>query len=379
VPVIASWRRPDAFPNGHPLYLGMCGIAAAPTVLPRILEADVLLVLGSRLSEVTSFGYRVPGEGTRWIHVDAEPDETHSGRNAPAIGLVSDAGRFVDAALSLLRGAAIDAEGRDARLRAAADDREAYIQAASATSEGEWDGPGVHPGRVVSTVGKLVAPETIITTDAGNFGGWLARGYRFRRPGTFVGPTSGAMGYGFPAAIAAALMYPRRHVVAFCGDGGFAMSMSEVETAVREGIAPIALVFDNRRYGTIAMHQEREGRMPIATNLGAIDFAAVARAQGAMGVSIGHDDQVGDVVAEALQAGRPAVIQMELDPRWISVDQPASGGAVRGSTSAPPVAAPATEPIDGPSASADAGDLAPSPGSVGSTASPMATDIARAP
>ena len=294
VPVFASWRRPDAFPNTHPLFLGMCGLSAAPTVLPRLVEADVLLVIGSRLSEMTTFGYRVPSEETRWVHVDLEPGEAEASRPAPSIALASDAGRFIDAALGLLRGAAIDAEGRSARLRATSADRDAYLAATTTDTETPWDGPGVHPGRVVATLGRLTTPETIVTSDAGNFAGWLARGYRFRRPGTFLGPTSGAMGYGLPAAIAASLAYPRRQVVALAGDGGFAMTMNEIETAVREGVAPVALVLDNRRYGTIAMHQANEGRSHVATDLGPIDFAAAARAMGAGASSVSHDDQVAD-------------------------------------------------------------------------------------
>ena len=119
----------------------------------------------------------------------------------------------------------------------------------------------------------MLPDDAIVATDAGNFGLWLARHFRFRRPGTFLGPTSGAMGYGLPAAIAAALVHRDRAVVAVAGDGGFAMTMAELETAVREKARVIALVFDNERYGTIRMHQERRGTgAGIATELGPIDF-----------------------------------------------------------------------------------------------------------
>ena len=113
-------------------------------------------------------------------------------------------------------------------------------------------------------------------------GGWLVRGYRFRRPGTFLGTTSGAMGFGVPAAIAASFHDPDRIAVAVCGDGGFAMSMMEIETAVREGAHPIIIVFDNQRYGTTALDQERQGRSAQTSELGPMDVAAVARAQGAL-------------------------------------------------------------------------------------------------
>ena len=129
----------------------------------------------------------------------------------------------------------------------------------------------------------MLPPDTILTTDAGNFASWAGRGYRFRRPATFIGPTSGAMGYGFPAAIAAALARPNRPSVALAGDGGFAMTMAELETAVRERARVVAIVFDNERYGTIRAHQERRGKGTLGTDLGPIDFAAAAQAFGARG------------------------------------------------------------------------------------------------
>ena len=123
-----------------------------------------------------------------------------------------------------------------------------------------------------------------MTTDAGAFGGWAARGFRFRKPGTFLGPTSGAMGYAFPAALAAALVHRERRVVALVGDGGMGMTLAEVETAVREGAHIVAIVWDNERYGMIRAHQDRQGsETSPGTDLGPLDFAAAARACGAQG------------------------------------------------------------------------------------------------
>jgi acetolactate synthase-1/2/3 large subunit len=183
-----------------------------------------------------------------------------------------------------------------------------------------WDGPGVHPGKLIATLNELLPPQTIVTTDAGNFAGWATRGYRFRRPGTFLGPTSGAMGYGLPAAIAASIEHPGRPVVALAGDGGFAMTMSELETAVREGARPIAIVFDNARYGTIRVEQEQRGTgVGEATELGSVDFAAVARGLGARGVRVDADAGFEPALREALAAEEPTVIQVTLDRRWKSV------------------------------------------------------------
>lgn len=320
VPVIASWRRPDVVANGHPLYLGMSGYGAPSTVKARLEEADALLVLGCRLNEPTSFGYRIPGAGTRWAQVDLEPLRERGGLPAADIAVTSEVGRFLDAALELLRAGCLEATPRADRLAAAATDRDAYL-AASVVDDHPWSGPGVNPGRVVATLRRLLSPETMLSIDAGNFGGWIARGYRFRRPGTFLGSTAGAMGYAVPAAMAASLIRPSRPVVALVGDGGFAMTMNELETAVREGIPLVVLVFDNRRYGTIAMHQMQEGRPTTASELGPIDVAGVARALGAQAWTVTEDAEFEDVLTEVLAAEGPRVVHLALDPRWVSVDE----------------------------------------------------------
>jgi acetolactate synthase-1/2/3 large subunit len=319
VPVISSWRRGDVIPNEHPLYLGMTGYGAPATVRQRLEAADAVLVLGSRLNEITTFGYHVPRPGVRWAHVDLEP---HGGSDQPApdIALAADARAFLRAALRRLDGAVLEVAVADRRAAGNATDRAAY-EAASVVDGVPWDGPGVHPGRIVASLGRVLPEDAILTTDAGSFAGWLARGFRFRRPGTFLGPTSGAMGYGLPAAIAAALVHRDRPVVAWTGDGGFAMTMAELETAVRERVRVIALVLDNERYGMIHSHQGlRPGGRTVATDLGPIDFAAVARGLGAHGVRVERDDAFEAALRTALAAIGPTVIHLPLDRGWTSVD-----------------------------------------------------------
>jgi acetolactate synthase I/II/III large subunit len=166
-----------------------------------------------------------------------------------------------------------------------------------------------------------------VTTDAGNFGLWIARHFRFRRPGTFLGPTSGAMGYALPAAIAAGLVHRDRTVVAFAGDGGFAMTMAELETAVREKVKVIAVVFDNERYGTIRMHQDRRAGEDgaIATDLGPIDFAGIARACGGRGIRVETDAAFEQALRQAMANDRTTVIQVTLDRGWVHPDEPFAG------------------------------------------------------
>ena len=320
VPVVAGWRRPDVFPNDHALYLGMSGYFAAPTVRERLLEADAILVLGSRLDEVTSYSYAVPASGTRWAHVDLEPLGPRGGLVGPTVALAGDVRTFVREARRLLGGAALEARSLERRRQANADDRAAW-EAAAVVDGTPWDGPGVHPGRVVSALARVLPPDAIVTTDAGHFGGWAARGLWFRRPGTFIGTTAGAMGFGLPAAIAASLVAPGRPVVALAGDGGFAMTMAEIETAVREGAHPVAIVMDNERYQTIRDHQDRRGLSPIATDLGPVNFVGVAEALGARAVRIEDDEAFEPALREALSSRHMTVLHLPIDRRWVSVDR----------------------------------------------------------
>ncbi len=326
VPVIAAWRRGDVIPNEHPLYLGMAGFGSPRTVRERLEAADALLVLGSRLNEPTTFEYRVPAMGQRWMHVDVEPRTGPVGfAAAPELAVRADARAFLRAANARLKEAVLLAAPVAARDAHNAADRAAW-EAAAVVDGGDWSGPGVHPGRIIADLGRLLPEDAIITTDAGAFGGWAARGLRFRRPGTFLGPTSGAMGYGFPAALAAALVHRERRVVALVGDGGMGMTLAEVETAVREGAHVVTIVFDNERYGMIRAHQDRQGS-PSApgTDLGPLDFAAAARACGARGVRVESDGAFEAALRTALAASGPTVIQVALDRRWVSVDEPATG------------------------------------------------------
>ena len=328
VPVIASWRRGDVIPNDHALFLGMAGFGSPRVVRERIERADALLVLGSRLNQPTTFDYRVPAMGQRWMHVDVEPRTVPLGfAPAPELAVRADARAFLRAANARLKEAVLLAAPlaiRDAHNTA---DRTAW-EAATAVDEGAWAGAGVHPGKIIADLRRLLPDDAILTTDAGAFGGWAARGFRFRRPGTFLGPTSGAMGYGFPAALAAALVHRERRVVALLGDGGMGMTLAEVETAVREDVHVVAIVFDNERYGMIRAHQDRQGSPGSpGTDLGPLDFAAAARACGARGVRVESDAAFEGVLRTALAASGPTVIQLALDRRWVSVDAPAFADA----------------------------------------------------
>jgi acetolactate synthase-1/2/3 large subunit len=321
VPVVASWRRGDVISNDHPLYLGMTGYGSPAVVRERLAAADAMLVIGCRLGEIASFGWAIPGPGTRWAHVDIEPGRPSPDLASPDISVESDAKLFLRAAISRLESRGVlDAASTDVRVASNATDRAAW-EAATVVDGHPWEGPGVHPGRVIASLRALLPEDGIVTTDAGNFGGWAARGFRFRRPGTFLGPTSGAMGYGLPAAIAAGLVHRDRPVVALVGDGGLGMTLGEIETAVRMGLRTIVLVFDNEQYGMIRAYQDRrDGGSTAATDLGPVDFAAAARALGARGIRVDADSGVESAIRQALVADRPTVIHLVVDRRWTGVD-----------------------------------------------------------
>ncbi len=323
VPVVAAWRRADVISNDHPLYLGMAGLGAAHVVRERLERADAMLVIGCRLNEPTSFEDAIPTADTRWAHVDVDPRRPEGLRPADH-PVTADARAFLRAANERLVGKAVlDAERVQRRQDHNRRDRADWEVASDVEQIApEWTGPGVHPGRTVATLRRVLPDDAILTTDAGNFAGWAGRGFRFRRPGSFLGPTSGAMGYGLPAAIAAALVHRDRPVVALVGDGGLAMTMAELETATREHARVIVVVFDNERFGTIRMWQERRGSgQGVATELGPVDFAAIGRAMGTRGVRVERDVDFEPALRQALVEERSTVIQLALDRAWVSVDE----------------------------------------------------------
>ncbi len=345
VPVIASWRRPDVFPNDNPLFLGSAGLGASATVQRRLQEADAILVLGCRLNEITTYGYTIPGPSTRWAHVDLEPRGGSVDHRADIL-IAADAAAFLRVGQRVLMRAAFDAASLDERKAANAVDRAAY-EAGAVVGDEPWDGTGVHPGHAVMTLARVLPKEAILTTDVGDFGTWAARCFRFHRPGTFLGPTSGATGYGLPAAIAASLARPGKLAVALAGEDGFAMTMAELETAVRERAHVLAIVFDNGRYGSMWRQQAMQGGRPgLATRPGHIDFAALATACGALGLTVDRDEDLEPALRRALEAGRPAVIHLAIGARWTTPDEllvDVVGGPQAG---APTLAAPTEMALD---------------------------------
>jgi acetolactate synthase I/II/III large subunit len=314
IPVITSWRHHDEFPNDHPLFLGCASLGTAPSVWERLGQTDVMLVLGNRMQEVSTDGYVYPVTATRIFQVDIEPS-TLVNHRTPELGLVADAGATLAAMLKVAGRVPVTDERR---AQNAADRRQ--FEDATAIPEPADGTAGVPYADVLRILAKTLGPDAVLSSDAGNFYGWLARYYKFRRPRTYLGPASGAMGFGLPAAIGAKIASPATPVVSLSGDGGFLMTVSELETAVRYGANVVAIVLDNARQGTIRMHQETQypGRV-IATELGQTDIALLGRGLGVDGYLAHESPEFESALHAALASESPSVIQVRMDREQLSV------------------------------------------------------------
>lgn len=321
IPVMTGWRHHDGFPNEHRLFLGSAGIGAAPVIWERLGEADVVVVLGNRLQEHTTGGYRFPDPAARIFHVDLDPAVMVNHRS-PELAIQADAAATLAALLDRLPRPAPGAAERRETNRA---DRARFEASGALPDTDPALGAGISYPQLFDSLAKRLEPGTVVTSDAGNFYGWLARYVRFSRPRTYLGPASGAMGYGLPAAIGASFAHPETSgdapVISLSGDGGFLMTMAELETAVRHGRHVVAVVCDNSRHGTIRMHQERAhpGRV-IGTELGATDLAEVARGLGAAGHLVDDVSGFDDALHQALARPGPTVIHARMDRGQLSVE-----------------------------------------------------------
>ena len=310
LPAGTSFRCQDLFDNRSPSYAGDVGIGINPRLAQRIKEADVLLVIGARLGEMTTGGYSlldVPVPSQQLIHVHAGAEELGRVYQA-ALPINSSYPQFVDALAAMK----LDGAGWRERTRAA---RAEYDT---------WTQPQPIPGRlqyaqVVKWLDATLPEDAIVSGGAGNFSGWVHRYFRYKGFRTQLGPTNGSMGYGLPGAVAAKLAAPQRTVVAVCGDGDFLMNGQEFATAAQYDAAVIVLVVNNGMYGTIRMHQEREYPERVSgTELKNPDFVAYARAFGGHGELVEETSQFAPAFERARSSGKPAIIELRIDPEAIT-------------------------------------------------------------
>ena len=309
LPVAVGFRRQGLYDGALDNFVGDLGVGSDPALVAKAREADLILAIGTRLGEAVTQGYTLLGAAGDVPIIHVHPDAAEIGRVfRVAQGIVTDLNVFAATAAALPPLAGGWA-GWTRELRGL---REA------ARTVPSYPGP-LNLAQVMHDLQGLLAPDAILTCDAGNFATWPARFMHFGARQEFLGPTNGAMGYGVPAAVGAKILHPDRMVVGFVGDGGFLMTGQEIATAFHHGVAPIILVFNNQMYGTIRMYQERAypGRVS-GTGLTNPDFVKYIEAFG------GHGELVSDTAAfapaflRAVASGKPSVIEIRMNAEQIT-------------------------------------------------------------
>ncbi len=308
LPVAVAFRRQDSFDNTHENYIGELGLAVAPGLQETIDDADLLLVIGPRLGDITTGGYErlkppLGNGGQRVVHVHPGAEEPGSVFHAD-IAINSDSASFL-AALQDLTPPATDRRKWIAGLHASYQ---------SWVDEPVSQGQAVRMDEICAHIRNTLPAQAIVTVGAGNYTTWGQRFYQYRQSGTQLGSTNGTMGYSAPAAVAAKLLHPDRPVVSFNGDGCFLMNGQEFATAIQYVLAVVFLVVNNRRLGTIRIHQERHypGRV-IATELVNPDFARLAEAYGGLGFTVRESAEFAPAFEAALAADSPSLINILVD------------------------------------------------------------------
>ena len=311
LPVGTAFRRADLYDNRLLNYAGDVGIGINPALAERVKACDLLIAVGPRLDEMTTAGYTlidVPRPKQKFVHV-------HPG--AEELGRVYQADLAVNSGMPEFAAMAramrpVDSSAWREWTRAARKDYEAWIEPEPASGELDF-------GKVMTWLRKRLPPETIVTNGAGNFSGWVHRYYQYTGYRTELAPIAGSMGYGVPSGIAAGLVHPGRPVVSFCGDGDFLMTGQELATAAQFNAKLMFIVVNNGMYGTIRMHQERAypGRVS-GTELRNPDFAALARAYGLHGETVGKTSDFAPAFERAWQAETASLIELRIDPDAIT-------------------------------------------------------------
>jgi acetolactate synthase-1/2/3 large subunit len=312
LPVATTFRRGHLFDALHACYAGDLGIGPNPKLYARIKGADLVLLIGGRLSELPSQGYTlfdIPEPQVKLVHV--HPGTEELGRVYHAALPINASPTAFCAALEGLQ------PPNDMPWRGESDT--AHADYLTWTGKATPQPGAVNLGDIMVWLREHLPADAIVTQGAGNFSAWVHRFYYVRRYGGLVGATSGSMGYGLPAALGLQTLYPGRTVVCVAGDGDFLMTGQDFATAVQYGLPVIVLVCDNGLYGTIRMHQERHypGRV-IATALRNPDFVEYAKAFGGFGVRVDKTADFPSAFAAARKSGKPAIVHLKIDPEAIT-------------------------------------------------------------
>lgn len=316
IPVASAFRRFNVLSNHHKNYAGWLGFGLNNKLVEAIQNSDLIIALGTRLSQITTQDYTVLGKKPRIIQIDIS-ESTIGKAYGVELGVVSDIKAFLQTALSVIKKES-DNKEREQIVKQLND---LYIKH-STPPECKVDTKFAEMNSIMKDIMVSVPENSVITSDAGNFYGWLARYFRFTNSKRYIGPTSGAMGYGLPSALGVKAALPDHTVISFSGDGGFMMTIQELETAVRENLNVISIVVNNNMYGTIRAHQENHfpGRV-IATPLTNPRFSEVAKLYGCNGATVYKNEDFLPVFYEALHSNKPYVIEILTDPNILSANQ----------------------------------------------------------
>ncbi len=311
IPVAAAFRRQDAIDNDCAVYAGQLGYGPNPKLQQRIREADLILAVGARLGEATTDGYTLitpDHPGQTLVHVHPDPGEL--GRvYSTDLPICADMGEFAEMA----------DDWSDSDLVRFSSGEEAHREWLDWSDPRPREGVKLDLGPCVALMRDSLPHDTIICNGAGNFSGWWHRYWRYGPMPTQLAPTSGTMGYGVPAAVAASLRFSDRPVVAIAGDGDFLMNGQELATAAQYGCDLLVVLVDNGAYGTIRMHQERDYPERLsATELQNPDFAALARAYGGWAETVETTADFGPALDEALKKKGIRLIHCKTDVEQIS-------------------------------------------------------------
>ena len=315
VPVACSFRRQMLFNHNHPNYAGDVGLGINPDLKLAISDADLIILMGGRFSEVPSQNYQLLGvhdTQQQLIHIHASAEEL--GRVYRADLAIHASPKALAKGLSQLNPTQKTTPERFDHLARCHKNYQNWSSLPTEAHPGEVQMPAI-----MAHLATSLPKNAIITNGAGNYATWIHRFWKFSEYGTQLAPTSGSMGYGLPAAVAAKMAFPNKTVIAFAGDGCFQMTMQEFGTAVQAKAAVVVLVIDNGMYGTIRMHQELHFPDRISvTNLVNPDFCALAKAYGAYAFQVTNSDQFPQALSAAIAAKKPALIHIKLDPQALT-------------------------------------------------------------
>ena len=317
LPVATTFRRQHLMDNRHDCYIGDLGTGMNPALAKTVKESDLIIAIGTRLGEIATGGYELidpKKPEQKIIHIHKDPNELGHVYQ-PTLSVLSSTENILNQFIDLPKLVNPEWSARTNEVR------NNYLN---------WITPKETPGpvkleKIIEWLSNNLPEDSIVTNGAGNYAAFLHRYFVFKEYPTAIGPTSGSMGYGFPASIAAKLRFPDKTVICLAGDGCFQMTLNEMSTAAHNKLAIIVIVVNNGKYATIRMHQEKHypGRVS-GTEIHNPDFAALAKAYGGFGVKVQKTEDFVAAYDQAVASGLLSVIELKIDDEVLSTSQTVS-------------------------------------------------------